>query len=266
MYCPKLLNNTICNSAVQGNLTSIAEAAARFFLQRDDIPQALKSHISEPDSNLRNSTIVFTMAFNKREAEQKNAQLKQRGFNIGIVKDMETLSQIGTSGYVQPYADFFRLTPWHIKLMKDYFQDWDVLRQCCGMQMSRKFKNDLLPASLKMAGMKEHDICGEIDINKIEQHFMNTDLYRLLDGYKLVRRINRPSLVDGELDGTYCSRYTDVIRRIPTDNKEAYKLNVMFPDIENHYDEEVCNPLLGLEHLISKLDNPIHNGSKVHNK
>lgn len=259
MYRPELLNNTICNGAVQGNLTSREEAAARYFLQRDDIPQALKSHVSEPDSNLRNSTIVFTTAFDKREADEKIADLKRRGFKVGIVQDMETLSQIGTSGYVQPYANFFNLTTQHIKSMKEYFQDWDVLRQCCGMQMSRTFKNDLLPASLKTTGMKQHDFCEAFDINKLERHFMNTDLYQLLDGYKLVRRINRPSLVDGDLDGTYCSRYSDAIRRAPNDRKDAKQLNTIFSDVENHYNEEVYNPLLGLEHLISKSDNPARN-------
>ncbi len=266
MYCPELLNNTICNGAVQGNLTSREEAAARYFLQRDDIPQAMKSHVSEPDSTLRNSTIIFTTAVDKGEADQKRADLKERGFNCGIVQDMETLSQIGISGYLQSYADFFNLTSQHIKLMTEYFQDWDILRQCCGMQMSRTFKNDLLPASQKRAGTKQHNFCGDVDINNLETHFMNTDLYQLLDGYKLVRRINRPSLVDGDLNGTYCSRYTDAIRRAPTDRKDIHKLNVMFLDIENHYNEEVSNPLEGLEHLMSKTETPSRNESMVQNK
>jgi len=267
MYRPELLNNTICNHVGKGNLTSTAESLARFFLQRDDIPQAVKCHVSVPDSRtIRNSTIVFTTAPNKGEADQTKTVLERRGFNIGIVQDVETLSQIGTSGYLQSYADFFNLTSQHIKLMTEYFQDWDILRQCCGMQMSRTFKNDLLPASLKMADMKQHSFCGDLHINDLETHFMNTDLYQLLDGYKLVRRINRPSLADGDLNGTYCSRYNDAIRRAPTDTKDVHKLNVMFVDIENHYNEEVSNPLLGLEHLISKKDTPTRNDSMLQNK
>ncbi|KAL3785791.1 hypothetical protein HJC23_007347 [Cyclotella cryptica] len=264
IHYPEALNNTICNIAVaEKNVTSREKAAARFFLQRDDIPQAIKSHVHEPDPRiLRNSTVVFTTAVSKTEANQTLANLAGKGFNVGLVQDKETLARVGLRWYIQQYAEFFNLTSQYITLMDEYFQDWDKLRQCCGMQMSKYFKNELLPASLKKVGMKQHQFCGEIDINEIKNHFINNELYQLLDGYTLVRRINRPSVVNGNLDGTYCLRYNEAVRRTHTDgNKTIQLLNYIYPDIENHFYDKRTNPLGGLEHHILNAENKPHDST-----
>eukprot|EP00804_Cyclotella_cryptica_P025525 CCRYP_012016-RB/>CCRYP_012016-RB protein AED:0.04 eAED:0.04 QI:128/1/1/1/0/0.5/2/187/735 len=235
IYHSALMNSTICSL---GRPATGEEAKVKF---HKDVPQAFKSHAHKPDpTHFEKSTVIFTTHFTKAEAAKQKADLRNQGFNVGIVHDADTMNEIGISGMVKQYADFFSLGHDYIDLMTEYFQQWHRLRECCGMQMSTYFRNELLPASDKVNGTKPHDYCGSLDINILEAQFMNMVLYKLLNDYPFMKKINRPSIVDGDLNGSYCSRYNDAVRKHGnTGNKdhEYLGLNSMYAEVENNWKE-----------------------------
>eukprot|EP00804_Cyclotella_cryptica_P000105 CCRYP_020511-RB/>CCRYP_020511-RB protein AED:0.14 eAED:0.14 QI:20/1/1/1/0/0/3/239/551 len=246
MHHPELLENTICNMAGR---TSGTSDAVKFF---NNVPQVTKSHVKNPDpKHFKNSTVIFTTDFTKAGAARKKEVLRNQGFNVAMIQDVETLADIGISGMVKQYAAFFDLTPKDVDSMITYFGTWDRLRQCCGMQMSTYFRNELLPASHKAKSVKKHKFCGSVDLDSLEAQFMNSELYKLLNNYELMKRINRPSMVDGDLDGSYCSRYNDAVREGGnTSNKTVSGLNSEYPGVKHNWVEGSKNPFLMLREKI----------------
>lgn len=249
-HSPNLLNSTICT--VAGSFSN-EEEAYKFTLQQDNMPQAVKSHVAEPDPRqVNNSTFIFASCDRKTDAEQTKVMLEAKGLNVGVIQDLETLKKLGIDHWLKVYADFFSLSPNDLQVMSKYFKIWNVLRQCCGMQMSKSYRNDLLPSDKKNSEFRPHPFCGSIDTDVVEASFMNTELYRLISQYQLMRRMNRPSTVDGDLNGTYCSRYSAAVREhgIPEDKKIHDGLNSRYKGIENHWDEELSNPFIGATDLV----------------
>ena len=202
---PSLANHTLCNFDY------------KHLLQNANIPQVVKSHDKPPHNTLLNSTWLFATVKTKQQAKEKREQMKHE-YNtprIGYIQDLETLSEIGVDGIIREYANIFELLPGQIDIMMEYFNIWDKLRICCGLQMSNYWRNELLPtnSSKKDINMKNHSLCPTLDIDATERQFMETRLYKLMDQYERMRYINRPSLVDGILNGTYCSRYNEEVRK-----------------------------------------------------
>ena len=218
----------------------------RFFLQRSDIPQAVKTHRYPDSQKISNITLVFATTSDKLEGSAMKESLARDGFRVGIVQDMETLKQIGVKGWLKIYCDLFRLSSDQLEMMTEYFEQWDKLRQCCGMPMSKLHRNELLPVDQKKE-MKPHPFCGSIDPDSLETSFMSAELYKRIDQFPLMRRMNRPATVDGDLDGTYCSRYSNAIREhgIPQNQlgADSSGLNSRYDGIADHFIEETRNSL-----------------------
>jgi hypothetical protein len=88
----------------------------------------------------------------------------------------------------------------------------------------------------------------------MEKSFMNTELYQLINNYVGMRRINQLATVDGDLDGTYCSRYNSAVHEygIPNYAKGYKGLNSRCKEVENHLDQELNDPFSGINHLIGQ--------------
>lgn len=56
-----------------------------------------------------------------------------------------------------------------------------------------------------------HPFCALYDINEIEQSLIETELYQRINNHKKLYVMNRPSTIDGPLDGTYCERYNKLV-------------------------------------------------------
>ena len=56
--------------------------------------------------------------------------------------------------------------------------------------------------------------CSTYDIDEVEKSFINTPLYqRIMEkGVGRLKNIARPSMMDGELFGTYCSKYNELVK------------------------------------------------------
>jgi hypothetical protein len=253
-YYPELGSNTICTMAGSFTKDWQDDDTYKFTLQRDDIPQAVKSHVQYPDhQHINSSTLVFATANDKQAASATKAALSRDGFRVGIIQDLDTLKHIGIDGWLKVYADFFSLSPDQLEMMTEYFGLWDKLRQCCGLQMSQYYRNELVPVDQRNE-MNPHSFCGFIDPNSLERRFMNAELYKQLDNYELMRRMNRPATVDGNLDGSYCSRYSNAIRQygIPPPNRINGGLNSKYEGISNHWIEELNDPFTGIQHIVSE--------------
>ena len=125
---------------------------------------------------------------------------------------METLKEVGISGMVQKYVAGYGLSTKDEADLVEYFSNWEILRQCCGQQMSAKWRNEMMPAKFRRKDLPRHPTCATYDIDSIEQAFMKTDLYILLESYPNMHPINKPSLNDDNLNGTYCSQYNHLVR------------------------------------------------------
>ena len=84
-------------------------------------------------------------------------------------------------------------------------------------------RDDLVPREDKITTMKPHHYCQSTDLNEMETDFMKSELYQLLHKSKFMRRMNRPSPVDGDLDGMYCTRYNNAVRANPVFGKNAFR-------------------------------------------
>jgi len=223
-YCPTLLNTTSITFANKSTRWSL-------FYQNENVPQALKTHLgefpNEKEMKMLNTSMIFTTAKTKERAGLKKLSLEKRGFNVGPVQDLQTLSKIGAEGMFKRYASTFRINR-HIDAMTEYIELWDILRMCCGLQMSKYWRNQLLKPSLRNPQLEPHPICGTTDIDDVERKFIGTSVYKLIDQYKHAAMLNKPSGGDGQLDGTYCSRYNAEVTRLGLN-----KLNSRSPRVDS---------------------------------
>ena len=68
------------------------------------------------------------------------------------------------------------------------------------------------PDKFKLEKFSSHPTCHTYDIDAVERAFMRTELFQMIERYPNVRALNKPSLNDGALNGTYCSSYNHRVR------------------------------------------------------
>ena len=109
------------------------------------------------------------------------------------------------------YAEMFELDAIDTEELISYLEYWDVLRMCCGMQMSRGWRQELERGT--EIQFSAHQVCKKhIDIGVKERDFIKLPLTIQIAKIKLLSVIARPSLQDGVLDGNYCERYRDFVK------------------------------------------------------
>lgn len=203
----------------ENNPGKIADVELKFWVRPDayitlrkrKTPMVVKTHVSL-DNFLSGNVVVFTAATNKKEAAKMKAKLERDGHTVAYVQDMETLKERGIAQLVDTYVAGYGLSKKHRTILNEYFSLWEVLRQCCGQQMSMRWRNDMMPEKFKDKNLKSHPTCGSYDIDMIERSFMETELYSLIEKYPSVQPLNKPSLKDENLNGTYCSSYNYLVR------------------------------------------------------
>ncbi|KAL7527851.1 hypothetical protein ACHAWF_003720 [Thalassiosira exigua] len=178
-------------------------------LRRQNTPIIIaKAHI-DLDNFLSDNTVFFTAVEDKKEAEETRRKLEREGYSIAFVQNMETVKNDGLGELVQKYVVGYGLTENDEANLNEYFEKWQILRQCCGQQMSAKWRNDMMPKRYKDPRYtKSHPTCAGYDIDSVEQSFMNTELYALIEKYPNIKPLNKPSMNDATLNGTYCCSCT----------------------------------------------------------
>ncbi|KAL7526844.1 hypothetical protein ACHAWF_001936, partial [Thalassiosira exigua] len=181
-------------------------------LRKAKSPRIIKTHLSLDNFRSKNS-VVFTAAEDKKEAATMKRNLEHEGHTVAFVQDMKMVkSKGGLYQLVQEYVAGYGLSEKDEANLMEYFSMWQVLRQCCGQQMSKHWRNDMMPKQFKDRYLKSHLSCASYDIDSIEQTFMNTEIYAMIQKYQNIQSLNKPSLNDPILNGTYCSSYNDLIR------------------------------------------------------
>lgn len=212
------------NEGLARNLTcAYSKKPKRFSLHR---PIVLKTHGAHEQEALDKVILepkkqhiwVFSTAKTKEEAKSKRGKLQSRGYNVKYVQDLETLGVLGHQ-IVQKYSSIFHLNDVQTSALIEYMRYWDILRVCCGAQMSAKWRNELLPEGKKQSDLKNDDVhsptyhaCIIYDMDAVEKLFRSTTVYNLLEHYPNMKRANHLSEKDGELFGSYCSKYNNMVR------------------------------------------------------
>jgi hypothetical protein len=75
---------------------------------------------------------------------------------VGLVQNMNLMKALGIDLWLKIYGEFFSLPPEHVNLMSEYFTIWDQLCQCCGMLMSKNFRNELVKLEVRGETLSAH--------------------------------------------------------------------------------------------------------------
>lgn len=178
--------------------------------------QIYKTHL-DLDKLVTHDAVVFTTAMNRAEAATTKVNLKKQGLDVRYVQDMQTLKEEGIPRIAHDFVVGYGLPKDDEERLIEFFSSWEVLRQCCGEQMSKYWRNDLTPEiyqRVTLSGIveKNHPFCADHNIDEVEKAFMGTELYKWLGEHDNMRAFNKPSLRDKELNGTYCSSYNERVR------------------------------------------------------
>lgn len=88
--------------------------------------------------------VVFSTAETKEEAAEIRKNLTEDGHAVAFVQDMDSVKEVGVPGLVDEYVAGYGLSERDRTNLNEYFRHWAVLRQCCGQQMSGRWRNDLV--------------------------------------------------------------------------------------------------------------------------
>ena len=185
----------------------------------EDTPMVLKTHMLEYElpSKLPEDTWLFaTSRSNSSSSKLRNAysDWRSKGYDIRYIQDLSLASEREHLIALE-YQSIFGLTNKNMQDIIDFLKYWDVLRRCCGMQMSRHWRAHLMSRDKVLGGVVDSSkvsFCQGHNISSIENDFMATKLYQELKVRPKLHPMLSPSNVDDVLDGSYCSRYNDFVR------------------------------------------------------
>jgi len=180
-------------------------------------PLVIKTH-NYIDTKFKKTLWVFTTANKTRD------RLELEQYNVKHVQDLNLLSAApenggGVENYILNYAtNMFGLPAEKTKFIMDFMRYWDVLRRCCGTQMSKTWREELIlkgvqPNTNNYDTANLYDLntvheCSAYNIDSVEQLFMNTTLYQQISSeFPLIIHMLKTSNRDRDLFGTYCSQY-----------------------------------------------------------
>ena len=117
--------------------------------EEEDITYVIKAHITL-DNFFSKNTVVFTAAVDTREAKLMKRRLTRHGHTVAFVQDLESVKAGGITKLVDEYVDGYGLSEKDRTNLNEYFSSWEILRQCCGQQMSARWRNDMMPEKFKI--------------------------------------------------------------------------------------------------------------------
>jgi len=137
-----------------------------------------------------------------------SAQLSNR-LHIDV-KYAQVISLLSARGHyiMEDYKAIFQLSDEQTDHMMAYIRYWDVLRQCCGKQMSEDWRSILVGSHDKPPqhdfGDSAYPSCEIYDLDAVEQDLINLPVYQefALQGPAMLRAASN---VDQAFSGSYCS-------------------------------------------------------------
>ena len=176
----------------------------------------LKRHSFPDDRPKKNMWVFTTLDPSKRDSDHTVA-LAKANYEVKYVANVTNLERLGHF-MAWEYQNIFQLTNFEMEEVVNFLRYWDILRICCGCQMSADWRDVLLSGSDFKAYAKRihhHNIssasypaCEMYDIDMVAMRFLDTNLAKKIRRYpELALFMMRPSEVDGPLTDTYCSQY-----------------------------------------------------------
>jgi len=138
-------------------------------------------------------------------ATTKKGSFNHSEFDFEYIVNTKLLKKRGEY-LLYEYARIFQLNDAEAEMAFQFLKYWDILRICCGTQMSISWRLQLKKDS------GEVHLCDLYNISKVEFAFMKTQLYHEMKENKLEQML-KPSTADGELNGEYCEMYNDGVKR-----------------------------------------------------
>ena len=141
---------------------------------------------------------------------------KRFNWSVRATQSPTELSRYGWHHFAAMYAHAFRLKTWQLYALVDYIRYWDVLRQCCGTQMSNDWRSTLQGNHVKTPEPDVHSpgypACGAHNMDVVEKLLLNTSVFRRFGAYaEIIQKLSGP---DGILNGTYCRWANEKIARL----------------------------------------------------
>lgn len=128
-----------------------------------------------------------------------------------FVQHFEDVAVRGRS-LVFDYAQILNLTVKEAHQIATFVRYWEILRRCCGAQMSTDYRHRLFKGSYNLPTNMIHfraeddpsfDACEIYNIDQVERRYVHTAVFRKCNKHPLIRKL---SDVDQPLDGSYCKR------------------------------------------------------------
>jgi hypothetical protein len=136
---------------------------------------------------------------------EEHAVLRGAKDAITYVQYTERLAKFGLDTILKDYTDIFQLSSVESATFIEYMTLWDMLRVCCGAQMSSHYRQRLHsnkpPPTTKRSAS---DFCEDHNLGEIERKIISTTVFHRCEGH----RVKYLSSRDQILDGTYCERAT----------------------------------------------------------
>mmetsp|Transcript_76972 Transcript_76972/g.135668 ORF Transcript_76972/g.135668 Transcript_76972/m.135668 type:complete len:342 (-) Transcript_76972:41-1066(-) len=175
--------------------------------------------------------LVFATAINDTAGSDGNIQDWQASAqhlsrNLSVhVEYAQITKLLSKRGYhlVEDYASFFQLSDNQTQDFMTYIRYWDVLRQCCGKQMSADWFAVLAGDESWIPHHSPEDsaypACETYNLDEVEQDLITSHAFQQ---YALMGDVNlrKVSGEDGEFNGTYCSRFSSEVRRGQEEEKK----------------------------------------------
>ena len=140
-----------------------------------DVPVVIKTHeehVVGEQQDLEDPRAPMWVFFSM--SQEKN-YFSRNIPHLMYVQEVEALKERGHD-VVNDYTDMFGLSDSQVKELIEYLGAWDVLRQCCGLQMSKGWRNELLPddspLKKKVDPNGEPHKCNTYNIEEVERTFM----------------------------------------------------------------------------------------------
>eukprot|EP00041_Stephanoeca_diplocostata_P001283 m.19411 g.19411 ORF g.19411 m.19411 type:complete len:295 (+) comp11825_c1_seq2:529-1413(+) len=141
-----------------------------------------------------------------------------RGYSYAFVMDTAMVTKWGQHS-IYAYQDLLGLTDDDMAMLNKFIEYWDILRLCCGAQMSESWRGILDPTQRRKhhpshfhGSNNSSHRCHVYNISAVEVGFRETALYQQMAQFHQLLPMLRPSTIDGDLDGTYCERYNARVR------------------------------------------------------
>ncbi|XP_053397045.1 uncharacterized protein LOC123562512 [Mercenaria mercenaria] len=146
----------------------------------------------------------------KQELELTKRKIKNMKIEIPYIADISMVSKRGHF-IAYEYQSIFRVSDKQMEKVTEYLRYWDILRVCCGKQMSADWRWHLLHTKHFTPHHELHSssypACEMYNISAVEQLFIKTNIYqKYAHGPSLHDIIGKISNVDGDMDGHYCER------------------------------------------------------------